>query len=85
MHRPQELLRSYTFEELLLERKLIGGSIIGGIKETQDMIDFAAKHGDTADIEVIPIDYVNTAMERTPKSMSIRFVIDAGNTLKADA
>ena len=64
-------------------RKIDGGSCIGGLKETQEMIDFAAKHNITADIEVIPIDYVNTAMERLVKAdVRYRFVIDIGNTLK---
>ncbi|KAI7994245.1 putative mannitol dehydrogenase [Camellia lanceoleosa] len=49
---------------LIMGRKIVAGSGIGGIKETQEMIDFAAKHNITADIEVIPMDYVNTAMER---------------------
>ncbi|KAL4644422.1 hypothetical protein ACB092_02G163700, partial [Castanea dentata] len=53
---------------LLMGRKLVGGSCIGGMKETQEMIDFAAKHNITSDIEVIPIDYVNTAMERLVKA-----------------
>ncbi|KAK4585059.1 hypothetical protein RGQ29_022647 [Quercus rubra] len=69
---------------LLMGRKLLGGSCIGGMKETQEMIDFAAKHNITADIEVIPIDYVNTAMERLLKTdVRYRFVIDIGNTLKS--
>lgn len=47
------------------------------------MIDFAAKHDVKADIEVIPMDYVNTALERLQKSdVKYRFVIDIGNTLK---
>ena len=63
---------------------MVGGSGIGGMKETQEMIDFAADHNITADIEVIPIDYVNTAMERMLKSdVRYRFVIDIGNTLKS--
>ena len=58
--------------------------MIGGMKETQEMIDFAAKHSIKPDIEVIPIDYVNTAMERLLKAdVKYRFVIDIGNTLKA--
>lgn len=62
----------------------MGGSLIGGIKETQEMIDFAAKHKITAEIEIIPIDYINTAMERLQKSdVRYRFVIDVANTLKA--
>lgn len=67
---------------LLSGRKLIGGSGIGGMKETQEMIDFAAKHGITADIEVISMDYVNTAMERLAKAdVRYRFVINVGKTL----
>ncbi|XP_068656085.1 8-hydroxygeraniol dehydrogenase-like [Aristolochia californica] len=69
---------------LLAGRKTVAGSCIGGIKETQEMLDFAAKHNITADIKVIPIDYVNTAMERLLKSdVRYRFVIDIANTLKA--
>ncbi|WJX61787.1 cinnamyl-alcohol dehydrogenase [Trifolium repens] len=67
-------------------RKTISGSMIGGIKETQEMIDFAAKHGVKPDIEIVPVDYVNTAMERLLKSdVKYRFVIDIGKTLKASS
>ncbi|OMP01628.1 Alcohol dehydrogenase superfamily, zinc-type [Corchorus olitorius] len=69
---------------LLAGRKMIGGSMIGGLKETQEMIDFAAKNGIKPNIEVIAMDYVNTAMERLLKAdVKYRFVIDIGNTLKA--
>ncbi|KAJ9670294.1 hypothetical protein PVL29_026687 [Vitis rotundifolia] len=69
---------------LLMGRKIVAGSCIGGMKETQEMIDFAGKHNITADVEVISIDYVNTAMERLRKAdVRYRFVIDIGNTLKA--
>ncbi|XP_068656194.1 probable mannitol dehydrogenase [Aristolochia californica] len=69
---------------LLIGRKTVAGSCIGGIKETQEMLDFAAKHNITADIEVISIDYLNTAMERLFKTdVRYRFVIDIANTLKA--
>ncbi|CAH1416381.1 unnamed protein product [Lactuca virosa] len=69
---------------LLFGRKMVGGSLIGGIKETQEMIEFAAKHNITAAIELIPIEYINTAMERLAKAdVRYRFVIDIGNTLKA--
>jgi len=62
---------------------MVGGSAIGGMKETQEMIDFAAKHDVKPDIEVIEMDYVNTAMERLLKAdVKYRFVIDIGNTLK---
>ncbi|KAJ9670306.1 hypothetical protein PVL29_026693 [Vitis rotundifolia] len=69
---------------LLMGRKVVAGSCIGGMKETQEMIDFAGKHNITADVEVIPMDYVNTAMERLEKAdVRYRFVIDIGNTLKS--
>lgn len=65
-------------------RKIVAGSLIGGMKETQEMIDFAAKHNITADIELISMDYVNTAMDRLAKNdVRYRFVIDIGNTLQA--
>ncbi|CAN1356525.1 Probable cinnamyl alcohol dehydrogenase 9 [Linum perenne] len=67
---------------LVLGRKLVGGSDIGGMKETQEMLDFCAKHGITADVEVIPIDQVNVAMDRLAKSdVRYRFVIDVVNSL----
>ncbi|XP_045809325.1 probable mannitol dehydrogenase [Trifolium pratense] len=67
-------------------RKTVSGSMIGGIKETQEMIDFAAKHGVKPEIEIIAVDYVNTAMERLLKAdVKYRFVIDIGNTLKASS
>ncbi|KAL5822036.1 hypothetical protein ACOSQ3_023918 [Xanthoceras sorbifolium] len=69
---------------LLMGRKIVASSAIGGMKETLEMINFAAKHNISADIEVIPIDYVNTAMERLLKAdVKYRFVIDIGNTLKS--
>ncbi|KAJ0097335.1 hypothetical protein Patl1_28364 [Pistacia atlantica] len=69
---------------LLMGRKTVAGSLGGGMKETQEMIDFAAKHNITADIEVISMDYVNTAMERLDKAdVRYRSVIDIGNTLAA--
>lgn len=61
---------------------MVVGSGIGGMKETQEMIDFAAKHNITADIEVVSMDYVNSAMDRLAKNdVRYRFVIDVGNTL----
>ena len=65
---------------------MVAGSGIGGMKETQEMMDFAAKHNVKPDIEVIPIDYVNTAMERLLKAdVKYRFVLDIGNTLKSSS
>jgi len=67
---------------LAMGRKLVGGSDIGGIKETQEMLDFCAKHGITADIELIKMGDINTAMERLAKSdVKYRFVIDVANSL----
>jgi len=67
----------------LTGRKSVAGSYIGGMKETQEMIDFAAEHNIRPEIEVIPMDYVNTAMQRLVKAdVKYRFVIDIGNTLK---
>ncbi|KAK2656640.1 hypothetical protein Ddye_009692 [Dipteronia dyeriana] len=69
---------------LLMGRKIVAGSATGGLRETQEMINFAAKHNITADIELIPIDYVNIAMDRLSKAdVRYRFVIDIGNTLKS--
>ncbi|RDX66058.1 putative mannitol dehydrogenase, partial [Mucuna pruriens] len=68
---------------LIIGRKLIAGSCTGGMKEIQEMIDFAAENNVKPDIEVIPIDYVNTAMEHLHKGdVKYKFVIDIGNTLK---
>lgn len=54
------------------------------MKETQEMIDFAAEHGVKAETEVISIDYVNTAMDRLAKGdVRYRFVIDIANSLAA--
>ncbi|KAK6774981.1 hypothetical protein RDI58_025982 [Solanum bulbocastanum] len=62
---------------LLMGRKLVAGSCIGGMKETQEMLDFAAKHNITPDVEIVPMDYVNTALERLLKSdVKYRFVLD---------
>ncbi len=58
-------------------RRRLAGSIIGGIRETQEMLNFCAAHGVAADVEVIPIDQVNAAFERTLRSdVRYRFVID---------
>ena len=62
---------------LLFGRHSISGSIIGGIPETQEMLDFCGKHNITADVEVIPIQRVNEAYERLIKSdVKYRFAID---------
>jgi len=62
---------------LILGRKSVAGSVIGGIAETQEVLDFCGKHGITSDVEVIKIQYINEAYERMLKSdVKYRFVID---------
>ena len=60
--------------------KVLAGSLIGGIPETQEMLDFCAEHGITSDVEVIKPDYIETAYDRTVKAdVRYRFVIDMKN------
>ena len=67
---------------LLDGRKSIAGSMIGGMPELQEMINFAGEHNIVSDVEVINADYVDTAYERTVASdVKYRFVIDA-STIK---
>jgi alcohol dehydrogenase (NADP+) len=67
---------------LISKRRSLAGSVIGGIKETQEMLDFCGKHGLTAEIELIPIHKINEAYDRVVKSdVRYRFVIDI-STLK---
>jgi alcohol dehydrogenase (NADP+) len=62
---------------LLMGRRNLSGSLIGGIAETQEMLDFCGKHNITADVEVIPIQKVNEAYDRLVKSdVKYRFCID---------
>jgi uncharacterized zinc-type alcohol dehydrogenase-like protein len=73
---PEEPLAVSAFA-LIFGRKSLSGSLIGGIKETQEMLDFCGKHNITADVEVIPIEKVNEAYERMLKSdVRYRFSID---------
>jgi alcohol dehydrogenase (NADP+) len=63
---------------LILQRRSFAGSSIGGIQETQEMLDFCAEHGIAADIELISADQINEAWERVLKSdVRYRFVIDS--------
>lgn len=62
---------------LIFKRRRLAGSAIGGIRETQEMLDFCAEHGITADIELIRIQQINEAYDRLLKSdVKYRFVID---------
>src|SRR3989441_11183240 len=73
---PAEPLRVPAFS-LIVRRRSFSGSMIGGIPETQEMLDFCGAHNITADVEVIPIQKVNEAYERLLKSdVKYRFSID---------
>lgn len=74
---PAEPHPSPTVFNLIFKRRQLAGSLIGGIRETQEMLDFCAQHKIVSDIEMIPMDYINTAYERMLKSdVKYRFVID---------
>ena len=74
---PENPHPSPTAGLLIFKRKALAGSLIGGIKETQEMLNFCADHNITADIELIPIQKINEAYERMLKSdVKYRFVID---------
>jgi uncharacterized zinc-type alcohol dehydrogenase-like protein len=69
---------------LLFGRKSLSGSLIGGIAETQEMLDFCGQHNITSDVEIIPIQQINEAYERLLKSdVKYRFSIDMAS-LKAE-
>jgi uncharacterized zinc-type alcohol dehydrogenase-like protein len=69
---------------LLFGRRTLSGSIIGGIAETQEMLDFCGEHNITSDVEIIPIQKINEAYERLLKSdVKYRFSIDMAS-LKAE-
>ncbi len=62
---------------LIMGRRSLSGSLIGGIKETQEMLDFCAEHGIVSEIEIIPVQQVNEAYERMMKNdVRYRFVLD---------
>lgn len=69
---------------LLMGRRKLAGSLIGGIQETQEMLDFCGQHGITSDVEVIPVQQVNQAYERLLKGdVRYRFVLDMATLAKA--
>jgi uncharacterized zinc-type alcohol dehydrogenase-like protein len=73
---PEKAIPVHAFS-LIMGRKKLAGSVIGGIKETQDMLDFCGKHNITCDIELIGAEKINEAYERVVKSdVRYRFVID---------
>ncbi|MBT8449753.1 MAG: NAD(P)-dependent alcohol dehydrogenase, partial [Gammaproteobacteria bacterium] len=67
---------------LVFGRKNLAGSLIGGIKETQEMLDFCAEHNIVSDVEMINMQDINAAYERVMSAdVKYRFVIDM-NSLK---
>jgi uncharacterized zinc-type alcohol dehydrogenase-like protein len=74
---PEHPHPSPNIGNLIFRRRQIAGSLIGGLPETQDMLDFCAEHGIVSDIELIPMEKVNEAYERMLRSdVKYRFVID---------
>ncbi|MBE7212363.1 MAG: NAD(P)-dependent alcohol dehydrogenase [Gluconacetobacter diazotrophicus] len=73
---PEKPLPTAAFN-VILPRRNFAGSCIGGIPETQEMLDFCAEHGIVCDVEMINIDYINEAWDRVVKAdVKYRFVID---------
>ena len=82
---PAEPHPSPAIFNLIFGRRSLAGSLIGGLAETQEMLDFCAEHGIVSDIEIIPMQGIEAAYERMLKSdVKYRFVIDM-KTLDAPA
>ena len=80
---PEQPHPSPNVGNLIFGRRQLAGSLIGGIKETQEMLDFCAKHHILADIELISMQDINEAYERMLKSdVKYRFVIDIASLKK---
>ena len=74
---PEHAHPSPNVAQLIFGRRSIAGSLIGGIAETQEMLDFCAEHGIVADIEMIPMQKIDEAYDRMQRSdVKYRFVID---------
>lgn len=73
-----DMTRSFSLPLLMMRRRAIAGSQIGGTVQTQEMLDFCGEHNITADVEFIKADYVNEAFDRVVAGdVQFRFVIDA--------
>jgi uncharacterized zinc-type alcohol dehydrogenase-like protein len=80
---PTDNISSPPFS-LITQRRSVAGSAIGGIAETQEMLDYCAEHGITSDIEMIPIQKINEAYARMVKNdVKYRFVIDMASLKNA--
>jgi len=81
---PEHPHPSPSIANLIFKRRSIAGSLIGGIAETQEMLDFCAEKGIVAEIEMIAIQQINDAYERMLKSdVKYRFVIDSASLAAA--
>jgi uncharacterized zinc-type alcohol dehydrogenase-like protein len=81
---PSDPHPSPVVANLIFRRRAIAGSLIGGIAETQEMLDFCAERGIVCDIETIRADQIDEAYERMLRSdVKYRFVIDAGTMASA--
>jgi uncharacterized zinc-type alcohol dehydrogenase-like protein len=79
---PDQPLNLHLFS-VIMGRKTLAGSLIGGIAETQEMLDYCGKHNIVSDVEVIPMQEINEAYERMIRSdVRYRFSIDMAS-LKA--
>ena len=80
---PSEPLSVEAFSLIMRRRRLVG-SLIGGIRETQEMLNFCGEHGITSDVEVIPMKQINEAYERVLRGdVRFRFVIDMASLTNA--
>jgi uncharacterized zinc-type alcohol dehydrogenase-like protein len=80
---PSEAL-DLDVSSLIFGRRSLSGSLIGGLKETQEMLDFCGQHSITSDIELIPIQKINEAYDRLVKGdVKYRFVIDMASLKQA--
>jgi uncharacterized zinc-type alcohol dehydrogenase-like protein len=74
---PEHPHPSPNVANLIFRRRSLAGSLIGGIRETQEMLDYCAEHRIVCDVEVIPMHEINEAFERMLRSdVKYRFVID---------
>jgi uncharacterized zinc-type alcohol dehydrogenase-like protein len=76
------LVEVFNTAPLVYGRRTVAGSFIGGVIETQEMLDFCGRHGITSDVELIPIQHIDDAYERMLRSdVKYRFVIDMSSLL----
>ncbi|MBA3650222.1 MAG: zinc-binding dehydrogenase, partial [Chthoniobacterales bacterium] len=79
----EPITHDFVTAQIVLKRRSIAGSLIGGIEETQEMLDYCAEHNIVADVEMIEMDQINEAYERMLKSdVKYRFVIDMASLKK---